>query len=161
MAPSRRRVRRVPPRYKFWRVQSKYSQARLFSGDGIHARDRTDIDLNAGAGTSEGNQLAGCLEKHLDWGSRCPSPFISVYNNKGMAFGEATRRREQNGEMDVIVIEMDLTDFLGRFKYRNAARLAHKLHVEIPEIASYTAKREYIFANHIPQCAIVKVHDSW
>ncbi|KAF2143149.1 uncharacterized protein K452DRAFT_286000 [Aplosporella prunicola CBS 121167] len=51
--------------------------------------------------------------RHLDWSNRCPTPFISFYDNRERAFKEANRRRKMpvwwRDRMSVKVAEIQLT----------------------------------------------------
>lgn len=94
------------------------------------------------------------VERQLDWGNRDPTPFISMYSDKDVAFEEA-KRRVRRGKKDVRVYKIDMWESDERTEYRNIRLLAEKLDFDIPERAWNNSEYEYIFLHHVPDSAVV------
>lgn len=93
------------------------------------------------------------LESHLDWYSRTPSTFISVYSSLEWAEIEA-RRRLKAGYEDVVILIINTQRGPFRAEYRNVTRLAEKCHVEIPKEAEHNSEYEWLFLHYIPAVMI-------
>ncbi|KAI0967658.1 hypothetical protein F4678DRAFT_445118 [Xylaria arbuscula] len=136
----------------FWRVEDENSQARTRNSE-IRA---------AGVGGDFRHmspQLRECLERHLDWADRTPSPFISAYCDEDAANREVNRRLDR-GKRHVTITKIDVTDLdYGTVEFRNLRRLAANLGLWIQELAWNNSEHEYIFLHHIPSKAIEDVID--
>ncbi|KAF2137796.1 uncharacterized protein K452DRAFT_204014, partial [Aplosporella prunicola CBS 121167] len=128
----------------YWRVQDEYSGTYYSPGYGFFARDTSsEIDF------TRNHMVHDALAKHLDWGNRCPTPFISVYCDEETAFEEADRRvLRRNGNVTVSKIHTRRSQC--PLEYRNVQILAIKHDVWIPERAFHNSKFEYVFLHHIP-----------
>ena len=136
--------------YIFFRVEDEDSRARYFDGEGLFAEDmNTWVDFK-----SWDRRLLGQVERHLDWGNRVPTPFISMYCDEGVAQREAERRIGE-GKKDVRVYEINMRRSDERREYRNIRLLAERLDFDIPERAWNNSKYEYIFLHHVPDSAVV------
>jgi hypothetical protein len=136
--------------YIFFRVEDKDSRARYFGEGGLFAEDTdTRIDFK-----SNNKSLLREVERHLDWGNRVPTPFISMYCDEDVALREANRRVEE-GKEDVRVYEINMRRSAERREYRNIRRLAERLELDIPERAWNNSEYEYIFLHHVPDIAVV------
>lgn len=98
--------------------------------------------------------MLGQVERHLDWGNRVPTPFISMYCDEGVAQREAERRIGE-GKKDVRVYKINMRRSDERREYRNIRLLAERLDFDIPERAWNNSKYEYIFLHHVPDSAVV------
>ena len=136
--------------YIFYRVEDEDSRARYFGDDGLLAED-TETWVNF---RSRGPRLLEQVEMHLDWGNRCPTPFISAYCDEGVALREA-RRRAQEGREDVRLYTIDMRESDERREFRNIRGLAERLGFDIPDCAWSNSEYEYIFLHHVPDSAIV------
>ena len=105
--------------YISFRVEDEDSRARYSDEEGLFA-ERTDtrVDFKSWDG-----RLLGQVERHLDWGNRVPTPFISMYCDEGMAHREA-KRRVGEGKKDVRVYKINMRESGERREYRNIRRLA-------------------------------------
>ena len=136
--------------YIFFRVEDEDSRARYFDEEGLFAEDtNTWVDFESWSG-----RLLGHIERHLDWGNRVPTPFISTYCHEGVALREA-EQRVRDEKKDVRVYEINMRESDERREYRNVRRLATMLDIDIPERAWNNSKYEYIFLHHVPDSAIV------
>ncbi|KAH0538359.1 hypothetical protein FGG08_005054 [Glutinoglossum americanum] len=105
-----------------------------YDGEGLFAED-TDTEVNFG---SRDCRLLDHVERHLDWGNRDPTPFISMYrmySDEDVAFVEA-ERRVRRGKKDVRVYKIDMRESGERTEYRNIRLPAEKLDFDIPEMFS-------------------------
>ena len=98
--------------------------------------------------------MLGHVERHLDWGNRVPTPFISMYCDKGVAHREA-KRRVREGKKDVRVYTINMRRSDEYREYRNIRLLAERLDFGIPERAWNDSEYEYIFLHHVPNSAVV------
>ena len=136
--------------YIFFRVEDEDSRARYVDEEGLFAEDtETWVDFN-----SWDRSLIRQVERHLDWGNRVPTPFISMYCHKGVAFREA-ERRVGDGKMEVGVYKINMRRSDERREYRNLRLLAERLDIDIPECAWNNSKYEYIFLHDVPDSAVV------
>jgi len=140
--------------YIFYRVEDGDSRARYYHDEGIFAED---VDEEVDFGT-RGWRLLCQVERHLDWGNRVPTPFISMYCNKIVAFREA-ERRVRDGKEDVRVYTIDMRERDERVEYRNIWLLTEKLGFDIPERAWNNSEYEYVVLHHIPDSAVVDCFD--
>ena len=99
-------------------------------------------------------RLLGQVERHLDWGNRVPTPFISMYCDGSVAFREANRRVRE-GKKDMRVYKVNIRESDERREYRNVRLLAKGLNFDIPERAWNNSEYEYIFLHHVPDSAVV------
>ena len=135
--------------YIFFRVEDEDSRARYFDGEGLFAEDKnTRVDFR-----SCDRRLFGQVEKHLDWGNRVPTPFISMYCDEDVAHREARRRVREGKDVRVYTVNMRESD--ERREYRNIRLLAERLHFVIPEHAWNNSEYEYVFLHHVPDSAVV------
>lgn len=136
--------------YIFFRVEDEDSRARYSGEEGLFAEDTdTWVDFK-----SWDWRLLGQVEKHLDWGNRVPTPFISMYCDEGVAHREA-KRRVGEGKKDVRIYKINMRRSDERREYRNIRLLAEKLDFDIPERAWNNSEYEYIFLHHVPDSAVV------
>ena len=136
--------------YIFFRVEDEDSRARHFGEEGLFADDTdTRVDFNRWDW-----RLRSQVERHLDWGNRAPTPFISMYCHEGVALREA-ERRVRDGKKDVRIYEINMRESDERREYRNLRLLAEKLDFDIPERAWNNSKYEYIFLQHVPDSAVI------
>lgn len=141
--------------YIFYRVEDHTSRARYIDGDGLLAED-TDTEVNF---RRPDLRLISLVERHLDWGNRDPTPFISMYCEEAVADREADRR-VRRGKRDVKIYKIIMPkDKRKRVEYRNVRRLAKELEVDIPEHAWHNSECEYIALNHVPESAVVGSFD--
>ena len=134
----------------FFRVEDEHSRARYSDGKGLFAEDtKTYVDFG-----SRDMRLLGEVERQLDWRNKIPTPFISMYCDKSVAYREA-ERRVRAGKNDVKVYKIDMRKSNGCTEYRNIRRLAKKLGFHIPERAWNNSEFEYIFLHHVPNSAVV------
>ncbi len=136
--------------YIFFRVEDEDSRARYSGEEGLVAED-TDTGVDFGGWDW---RLLGQVERHLDWGNRVPTPFISMYCDEGVAHREA-QRRVREGKEDVRVYKVNMRESDVRREYRNVRLLAEKLDFDIPERAWHNSEYEYIFLHHVPDSAVV------
>ncbi|KAI1302215.1 hypothetical protein F5Y03DRAFT_212459 [Xylaria venustula] len=134
----------------FWRVEDEDSQAQT-RNSGIRA---------AGVGGDFRRlslELRQCLERHLDWSDRTPSPFISAYCDEDAANREVNRRLDR-GKRRITITKIDVTDLdYGTVQYRNLRKLAKNLDLWVHELAWNNSEHEYIFLHYIPREAIEDV----
>ena len=136
--------------YKFFRVEDEDSRAQYLGREGLFAEDTdTEVDFD-----SWDWRLLRQVERHLDWGNRRPSPFISMYCDEGVAYREA-RRRVRDGKEDVKVYEINMRRTKERREYRDLRCLADGLGFHIPKRALNNSVYEYILLHHIPDDAVV------
>ncbi|USP79642.1 uncharacterized protein yc1106_06916 [Curvularia clavata] len=136
----------------YYRVEDAHSRAQYIDGEGFFAED-PDIAVKF---TKFGNaSLRHHLEQHLDWGNRNPTPFISMYSDKDVAWREAYRR-VNTGKQDVRIYMVDTDTSDERVEYRNIRHLAKTLRLYIHEDAWNNSMYEYVFLHHVPESAIVK-----
>lgn len=139
--------------YIFFRVEDEDSRARYSDEEGLFAEDTdTRVDFK-----SWDRRLLGQVERHLDWGNRVPTPFISMYCNEDVAFREAQRRVGKGKDVRVYKINMRESD--ERREYRKIRLLAERLDFAIPEHAWNNSEYEYIFLHHVPDSAVVGWND--
>ncbi|KAF2185814.1 hypothetical protein K469DRAFT_707480 [Zopfia rhizophila CBS 207.26] len=136
--------------YIFFRVEDEDSRARYSGEEGLFA-EATDtwVDFKSWDWT-----LLGQVERHLDWGNRVPTPFISMYCDEGVAHREA-KRCVGEGKKDVRVYKINMRRSDERREYRNIRLLAERLNFDIPERAWNNSEYEYIFLHHVPDSAVV------
>jgi hypothetical protein len=139
----------------FYRVEDEYSRARLEEGAGIVARKQTRLTWSHDA-------TVRLVKKHLAWGSRKPSPFISAFDDLGRAQYEADRRKEK-GRRKVFIWVIKTTKGRGRNRqdwpraeYRNLTGYAKSRKFKIPKVALNMSECEWLFLNEIPECMIVR-----
>lgn len=133
----------------FYRVEDADSGARFVKKVGILAADTdTVVDF-------EGEQAAlpDQVKRHLDWGNRIPTPFISTYSSEFTARNEAERRLRR-GKVDVTIYKIDTRSTHKRVEYRDVRRLADKLRVTIQDEAWHNSKYEWIFLHCVPDDAV-------
>ena len=108
--------------YIFFRVGDEDSRTRYSSEEGLFAESTdTWVDFKSVDG-----RLLGQVERHLDWGNRVPTPFISMYCDEGVAFREAKGRVGQR-KKDVRVYKVNMRRSDERREYRNIRLLAERL----------------------------------
>ena len=135
--------------YIFFRVEDKESRARYCGKNGLLAEDTdTWVDFN-----SWDEDLLSEVEAHLDWGNRVPTPFISMYCHKGVAFREA-ERRVRAGKKNVRVYKINTRKRDEDMEWRELRRLADNLDFDIPDCALNNSEYEYIFLHHVPDSAV-------
>lgn len=136
--------------YIFFRVEDEHSRARYSDEEGLFAED-TDTWVDFG---SWDDRLLGQVERHLDWGNRIPTPFISMYCDEGVAHREANRRVRE-GKKNVRVYKINMRRSDDRREYRNIRLLAEKLDFDIPECVWNNSEYEYIFLHHVLESAVM------
>ena len=136
--------------YVFFRVEDEDSRARYFDKEGLFAED-TDAWVDF---TSWDRRLLAQVERHLDWGNRVPTPFISMYCDERVALREA-ERRVGRGKKDVRVYMINMRESDERREYRNIRLLAERLDFDIPELAWNNSEYECVFLHHVPDSAIM------
>lgn len=136
--------------YVFFRVEDEDSRARYSDEEGLFAED-TDARVDF---KSRDRRLLAQVERHLDWGNRVPTPFISMYCDERVALREA-ERRVGRGKKDVRVYMINMRKSDERREYRNIRLLAERLDFDIPELAWNNSEYEYVFLHHVPYSAIV------
>jgi len=115
--------------YKFLRVEDEDLRARYFGEEGPFAEDTdTRVVFNRC-----NRRLLREVEKHLDWGNRVRTPFISMYSNKSVAPREAKRRVREGKKYKVYEINMRESD--EPMKCCNIQLLAARLGFDIPKRA--------------------------
>lgn len=136
--------------YIFFRVEDEDSHAQYFDEEGLIAEDTdTWVDFK-----SWDQRLLGQVERHLDWGNRVPTPFVSMYCDEDVAHREA-ERRVREGKKDVRVYTINMRKSGERREYRNIRLLAERLNFDIPERAWNNSEYEYIFLHYVPDSAVV------
>jgi hypothetical protein len=136
--------------YIFFRVEDEDSRARYSGEEGLFTEDTdTWVDFK-----SWDWRLLGQVERHLDWGNRVPTPFISMYCDEGVTQREA-KRRVGEGKKDVRVYKINMRRSDERREYRNIRLLAERLDFDIPERAWNNSEYEYIFPHYVPDSAVV------
>jgi hypothetical protein len=71
--------------YIIFRVEDEDSRAWYSGEEGLFAEDTdTWVDFK-----SRDWRLLSQVERHLDWGNRAPTPFISMYCDRGVAHRKA------------------------------------------------------------------------
>lgn len=136
--------------YIFFRVEDDESRARYYGRAGIFAEDRkTQVNFR-----SRDRRLLRQVERHLDWGNRVRTPFISMYCHKGVAFREANRRVNR-GQTNVRVYKINTRKRDEDMEWRELRHLADNLGFDIPDCAWNNSKYEYIFLHHVPNSAVV------
>jgi hypothetical protein len=137
----------------FYRVEDEHSRACYIDKEGIIAED-IDTSVNF---RNKGTALLHQIAQHLDWSNRYPTPFISTYCDKQVAWTEA-ERRVAAGKRDVKLYTIDMHQ-IGRnerTEYRNIRLLAQKLDFHIPAIAWNNSMHEYVFLHCIPDSVVVE-----
>lgn len=135
---------------KFFRVESESSCVRRREGRGIVAQKKSALKFSWDC-----PEILEMVENHLDWQSKIPSAFISVYSEMDRARQEADRRVE-TGHNDVVIWEIDTNEAKYKAQYRNLRRFAKKGGIQIPKFASNNSKYEWLFLNQIPDAMIVE-----
>jgi hypothetical protein len=113
----------------FFRVQDNGSQAQYCKHTGILSRNQSHASFDPCLPETQQS-----IQNHLDWASREPSAFISVYSDLTTAFEEAGRRLV-NGHEDVVIMEIDTREGHEMAQYRNIRRLAHRCGMWVPQRA--------------------------
>lgn len=100
----------------------------------------------------EQEDLKRMLDKHLNWYNREPTPFISVYISKKVAWDYAEARKNDGWTgVSVTYIQREM---IGPECLRRVRTLAKDLGYWIPPRAWPNSEFEWIILNHIPQEAI-------
>jgi hypothetical protein len=138
----------------FYRVEDEHSRARYIDREGITAEDTdTSVDFR-----KKGTPLFHEIAQHLDWSNRHPTPFISTYCDKDVAWREAERRVDA-GKRNVRIYRIDMSASDERTEYRNIRLLAKNLGFYIPSDTWNNSMHEHIFLNYIPDSAVVGWND--
>ena len=138
----------------FFRVEDEDSRARYFGEAGLLAEDtETWVDFD-----SWNWRLLIQVKRHLKWGNRIPTPFISLYCDEDVAYREA-RRRVRDRQRNVRVYTINTWRSDEHMEWRNVRILAERLDLDIPEYAWNNSKYEYIFLHHVPDSAVVDCDD--
>jgi hypothetical protein len=134
----------------FFRVQDDGSQTHYYKHSGILSRNQSHASFDPRV-----PETLESIQDHLDWASREPSAYISVYSDKTTAFVEA-RRRLANGHKDVVIVEIDTREGHEMVQYRNVRRMAHRYGIWVPEKAWNNSKYEWLFLHRVPDSMIVR-----
>ena len=135
----------------YFRVEDDESRARYYDEEGLFAEDiHTEVDFD-----NRGRELYSQVKRHLDWGNRVPTPFISMYCHKGVALREANRRRANDRKKNVRVYKIDIRESDEHMEFRKVRNLAERLQLRIPESAWNNSEYEYIFLRYVPDSAVV------
>ena len=134
----------------YFRVEDDESRARYYNEEGLFAEDiDTGVDFN-----SRVRELYSQVKRHLDWGNRVPTPFLSLYCNNEVARREVNRRARDR-KKNVRVYNIDIRKSDEDMEFRKVKNLAERLHLHIPNYVLNSSKYEYIFLHHVPDSAIV------
>ncbi|CAG8258034.1 unnamed protein product [Penicillium olsonii] len=141
---------------KFWRVTSASSVAQFHPREGFKAPNETDRITLDPQNEREAKMLLDHTTRHLEWGNRIPTSFISTYINDRPAKHEA-QRRVQAGEEDVILWEMELDeDVEDEIEYADMYLMARELGIRIKDNAFHNARHEVVFVDLIPRRCFVR-----
>ncbi|KAL2026870.1 hypothetical protein VTO58DRAFT_102851 [Aureobasidium pullulans] len=135
----------------FFRVQDEYSQAQHREHDGIISRNQSE---NASFDPHSG-ETRQAIQDHLDWASREPSAFISVYSDWTTAYNYA-KRRVADGYQDVIIWKIDTREGHEMAQYRNIRRLATTCRMRVPQKAWHNSEHEWLFLHRVPDSMVVR-----
>jgi len=101
------------------------------------------------------------VQRHMRWGNRRPTPFISVTASRGKALLYAAQR-EKNGHRDVSIAKIDTAKLLASgVTFYHMATLAKRTGARIDQVAwNYS---EYLCLWYIPREAVVETwkHDEY
>jgi hypothetical protein len=133
----------------FFRVQDEYSQAQYHEHGGILSRNQSNASFDP--------QLSSTRQMildHLDWASREPSVFISVYSDWTTALRNA-RRRLAGGYQDVVIWKIDTRRGCEMTQYRNIRHLARRCGIWVPQKAWNNSEYEWLFLHRVPDSMVV------
>jgi hypothetical protein len=137
---------------EFFRVEDASSRAFYVRRKGIFAEDRYAwVDFDRAEA-----RLFDHVKRHLRWANRRPTPFISAYSNKEVAWKEAERRCRV-GKQDVRIYIIDTERKVEPIEYRHIRGLANMVELPIDKKAQNNSKYEYVFLHYIPEDLIVKI----
>ncbi|KAJ8579302.1 hypothetical protein M405DRAFT_155887 [Rhizopogon salebrosus TDB-379] len=95
------------------------------------------------------------LERHMDWGNRHPTPFISVTASRKQAIHYALQRVEW-GNGSVLIAKIDHSRLKeARICIYRACDLVRDTGAEIKVTAENS--HEYLCVRHIPVCAVISI----
>jgi hypothetical protein len=133
----------------FFRVQDKDSQAQYHEHSGILSRNQSNASFDP-----QLSRTRQMIQDHLDWASREPSVYISVYSDWTTAFRDA-RRRLASGYQDVVIWKIDTRRGCEMTQYRNIRRLARRCEIRVPKKAWNNSEHEWLFLHRVPDSMIV------
>ena len=134
----------------FFRVQDDRSQTQYYKHSGILSRNQSHASFDPRV-----PETLESIQDHLDWASREPSAYNSVYSDETTAFEEA-KRRLANGHEDVEIVEIDTRQGHEMIQYRNVRRMADRYGIWVPEKAWNNSKHEWLFLHRVPDSMIVR-----
>jgi hypothetical protein len=133
----------------FFRVQDKDSQAQYHEHSGIISRNQSNASFDP-----QLSRTRQMIQDHLDWASREPSVYISVYSDWTTALRDA-RRRLASGYQDVVIWKIDARRGCEMTQYRNIRRLARRCEIRVPKKAWNNSEHEWLFLHRVPDSMIV------
>jgi hypothetical protein len=134
----------------FFRVQDEYSQAQYRKHKGILSRNQSNASFDPRFFKTKQN-----IQDHLDWASRKPSAYISVYSDWSTANREATRRLA-DGHRDVVIWKIDTRKGHRVVQYRNIRLLALRCGIWVPRKAWSNSEHEWLFLHAVPESMITR-----
>jgi hypothetical protein len=134
----------------FFRVEDDCSQAQRFEHAGILSRNQSNASFHTRL-----SRTRQSIRDHLDWASREPSVFISVYSDWTTALREA-RRRLADGHENVVIWKIDTQKGYERARYRNIRLLASRCRIRVPRKAWNNSEHEWLFLHRVPDSMIVR-----
>ncbi|GIJ84618.1 hypothetical protein Asppvi_003467 [Aspergillus pseudoviridinutans] len=140
---------------RFYRVTSDTSAVKYENGVGFVAGDTTCVRSLSPRTYSEKREAKEQFERHMDWGNRELTPFISAYSLKSRAEEEAERRAEGD-EDDVVLWTIEVERSERSVQWEEAFVLEHELQAQIPHQGLHNAEHEVLFLHEIPRRLVVK-----
>lgn len=141
-------------RYRyFYRVEDHDSCAVTSRSEGIWAAGTCALRMDARRGR-DWAKLGHAVKHHLDWNSRCASPFLSTYSDRDVAF-DIARGRKRMGNINVTITVIDVERVRGQVEFRKVRPLAERLGISISDRAWHNSWHEWIFLHHIPPAAVI------
>jgi hypothetical protein len=134
----------------FFRVQDEYSRAQYHQHEGILSENQSTASFDPHSYVTQRR-----IQSHLDWSSRNPSAFISVYSEWEPALKEARRRLADRRE-DVVIWKIDTRKGDEEAQYRNIRLLASKCDIWVPQKAWNNSEHEWLFLHRVPTSMIVR-----
>jgi hypothetical protein len=134
----------------FFRVQDEYSRAQHHEHRGILSANQSNASFDTRL-----RKTRRTIQDHLDWSSKKPSPYVSVYSDWETALREA-RRRLADGHEEVVIWKIDTRKGDEKAQYRNIRPLAHKSGIFVPKRAWNNSTYEWLFLHRIPTSMVVK-----
>ncbi|KAF2181490.1 hypothetical protein K469DRAFT_520708, partial [Zopfia rhizophila CBS 207.26] len=135
---------------RFWRVQHAESRAESTSCGDIVASNTTTILRTC-------VDLKEAVERHLDWGCRIPSSFISVFGDRKHAINwaiAARNRQEKRREYSPVHVQEINAAYLDDVYVLDLGRIVREL-----DISCENVEHEYIILYHIPTHALESITD--